>query len=69
MPVIDAAEAHRRVEQDSRTLVIDSRDAADITATGMIAGAMNISYGALTFQADNEVPEEHQWQYSKAYLE
>jgi rhodanese-related sulfurtransferase len=24
----------------------------------MVAGAMNISYGALTYQADNEVPEK-----------
>ena len=24
----------------------------------MVAGALNISYGALTYQADNELPEE-----------
>jgi rhodanese-related sulfurtransferase len=29
-----------------------------IYTTGTVAGAMNISYGALTYQADNELPEE-----------
>lgn len=58
VPVISAAEAHRRLQQESRTLVIDPRDAADIPVTGIIPGAVNISYGALTYQADNEVPVE-----------
>lgn len=58
VPVVDAAEAHQRMQQDTKTLVIDPRDAADISATGIIPGAMNISYGALTYQADNELPEE-----------
>ncbi len=56
VPVISPAEAHRRMQQDPRTLVIDPRDAADIPATGIISEAMNISYGALTFKADNELP-------------
>ena len=38
--------------------MIDPRDAADIPATGIISGAMNISYGALTYKADNELPPE-----------
>ena len=58
VPVISPAEAHRRMQQDPRTLVIDPRDAADIPATGMIPGAMNISYGALTYKADNKLPPE-----------
>jgi rhodanese-related sulfurtransferase len=58
VPAINAVEAHRRLEEDPETLVIDPRDAADVAATGMVAGAMNISYGALTYGADNEVPEE-----------
>lgn len=58
VPVIDATEAQRRIEQNPQTLVIDPRDAADIAATGKVAGAMNISYGALTYQADNELPED-----------
>ncbi len=58
VPVINAPEAHRRTEEHPKTLVIDPRDAADVAATGTVAGAMNISYGALTYQADNELPEE-----------
>jgi rhodanese-related sulfurtransferase len=46
------------MEQDPNTLVIDPRDAADIPATGIIPGAMAISYGSLTYRADNEVPPE-----------
>jgi rhodanese-related sulfurtransferase len=58
VPVISAEEAHRRIQRDPRTLVIDPRDAAGIAATGMIPGAMNISYGALTYKADKELPSE-----------
>ena len=58
VPVINPAEAHQRMQQEPRTLVIDPRDAADIPATGMVSGAMNISYGALTYKADNELPQE-----------
>ena len=59
VPGISPEEAHRRMEEDPRTLVIDPRDAADILATtGIIPGAMNISYGALTWRADNELPLE-----------
>ena len=58
VPVVNPAEAHRRMQEDPRTLVIDPRDAADIPATGIISGAMNISYGALTYKADNELPPE-----------
>ncbi len=58
VPVINPAEAHQRMGQEPRTLVIDPRDAADIPVTGIIPGAMNISYGALTYKADNELPPE-----------
>jgi rhodanese-related sulfurtransferase len=58
VPVVNAVEAHQRIEKNPGTLVIDPRDAADIAATGTVAGAINISYGALTYQADNELPEE-----------
>ena len=58
VPVINAQEAHRRIQHDPKTLVIDPRDAADIPVTGIIPGAMNISYGALTYKADNELPPE-----------
>ena len=58
VPVISPEEANRRIQEDPRTLVIDPRDAADIPATGIISEAMNISYGALTYKADNELPPE-----------
>ncbi|MBL8160948.1 MAG: sulfurtransferase [Anaerolineae bacterium] len=58
VPTISPAEAHKRLQQDPNTLVIDVRDAADIAMTGTIPGAMNISLGSLTYKADNEVPED-----------
>jgi rhodanese-related sulfurtransferase len=42
VPVVSPAEAHRRIQEDPRTLVIDPRDATDIPATGIIPEAMNI---------------------------
>ena len=58
VPVIDPTEAHRRLQEEPRTLVIDPRDADDIPVTGMMPGAINISYGALTYRADNELPAD-----------
>ena len=52
------AETQERIQQDPNTLVIDVRDAADIAATGTIPEAINVSFGSLTYKADNEVPEE-----------
>jgi len=57
-PGLKPAEVQRRIKQDSNILVLDVRDAADITATAKIPGAVNISYGALTYKADREVPPE-----------
>ena len=51
------AEVRSRMQNQS-TLVIDVRDAAEIPLTGIIPGAVNISYGALTYRADDEVPKE-----------
>ena len=58
VPSITPAEARKRMDSDRNTLVIDVRDAADITASGILPGAVAISYGALTYQADNGVPPE-----------
>ncbi len=57
VPRVSPAEASQRLQDDPYTLVIDVRDAAEIAATGTIPHAMNISYGSLTYKADNEVPE------------
>jgi hypothetical protein len=59
VPVISLTETQQRIQQESRILVIDPRDAADIPATEIIPGAMNISYGSLTYKADNELPPEY----------
>ena len=58
VPTVSPAEAYRRLHEEPYTLVIDVRDAAEVAATGTIPGAVLISYGALTYRADNELPEE-----------
>jgi rhodanese-related sulfurtransferase len=57
VPTIKPRDAYRRMQDDPELLVIDVRDAADIAATGTIPGALNISYGALTYQADHAAPD------------
>lgn len=57
VPALTPAEAQQRLAADPYTLVIDVRDAADVAQTGTVPGAANLSYGALTYLADNEVPE------------
>jgi rhodanese-related sulfurtransferase len=58
VPSVTPAEAQQRLAADPYTLVIDVRDAADVAQTGTVPGAANLSYGALTYLADNEVPED-----------
>ncbi|MFN3331763.1 MAG: ester cyclase [Caldilinea sp.] len=63
VPTIKAADLQRRMKKESELLVIDVRDAADIAQTGTIPGAVNISYGSLTYMADYAAPEE--WRDSR----
>jgi rhodanese-related sulfurtransferase len=56
VPAITPAEANDAMKANPDTLVIDVRDAADIAATGIIPGAVNISLGTLGYKADNQVP-------------
>lgn len=58
VPTISPAEAYQMMQTDPNTLVIDVRDAADISLTGSIPGAVNISLGTLTYKADHQVPPE-----------
>ena len=58
VPTVTPAEAQQRMQQDPYTLVIDVRDAAEITATGTVPGAINVSDGTLTYAADNEAPPD-----------
>lgn len=55
---ISPAEAQQRMQQDRDTLLIDVRDAADISATGIAPGGVNVSLGMLPVRADQELPEE-----------
>ena len=55
---IDAEAAQRQLQEDSKALLIDVRDAADIPSTGVPAGGANISLGMLPVRADQELPED-----------
>ena len=55
---ISPAEARQRMQQDRDTLLVDVRDAADISATGIAPGGVNVSLGMLQVRADQELPEE-----------
>lgn len=57
LPAIKPADVQRRIKKEPDLLIIDVRDEADIAQTGSVPGAAHISYGALTYMADNEVPE------------
>ena len=51
-------EARERLAQDPEALVVDVRDAADVSSTGLAPGGVNISLGMLPVKADQELPEE-----------
>jgi rhodanese-related sulfurtransferase len=57
VPQIKPAETYARIQSEKDLMVIDVRDAADVAQTGTIPGAINLSYGSLTYLADTEVPE------------
>jgi rhodanese-related sulfurtransferase len=58
VPIIKPDELHRWLQREPKPLVIDIQDAADIAQLGTIPGAVNISYGSLTYKADHELPED-----------
>jgi rhodanese-related sulfurtransferase len=58
VPSIGPEEARRRSQQDPNTLIVDVRDADNRRASGMVEGAIAVSFGTLLFVADTEVPEE-----------
>lgn len=55
---ISPEDAHKQLQEDPETLLIDVRDAADIPDTGVPAGGANISLGMLPIRADLELPED-----------
>ena len=60
---VDPNEAQKRLAQDPDGLIVDVRDAADVTYTGLAPGGVNISLGMLPVRADQELPEE--WRDSR----
>ena len=55
---VDPNEAQKRLAQDPDALVVDVRDAADVSSTGLAPGSVNISLGMLPVKADQELPQE-----------
>lgn len=55
---ISAEDVQKRSTENPNLLVVDVRDAADISSTGLAAGGLNISLGMLPVKADLELPEE-----------
>ena len=57
VPGIKPEEAYKRMKSDTKTVVVDVRDAADTVQTGLVPGSVNISLGMLAVRADRELPE------------
>src|SRR5258705_6658759 len=55
VPKISSDQANDMIKKGN-TLVLDVRDAPEVTASGKIAGAVNVSRGMLEFRADPESP-------------
>ncbi len=58
-PMVSPQEAQQRMRAEPNTLMVDVRDAQDLSGTGIIPGALNVSLGTLPLRADQELPEEH----------
>ena len=56
-PMVSPQDAQRRMKEESNTLMVDVRDAQDLSGTGIIPGAINVSLGTLPLRADQELPE------------
>jgi rhodanese-related sulfurtransferase len=56
-PMVSPQDAQQRMQSDKNLLVVDVRDAQDLSGTGIIPGAINVSLGTLPLRADQELPE------------
>jgi rhodanese-related sulfurtransferase len=56
VPGLSPQEAQARMQQNPKALVIDVRQAEDITETGIIPGALNVPLGVLAIKADQQLP-------------
>lgn len=55
VPRITVADAQALIET-GETVVIDVRDAAEVAASGKVAGALNVPRGMIEFRADPATP-------------
>src|SRR6266478_7447301 len=55
VPRIQATDL-RRLCTEANVLIVDVRDAPELTASGKVKGAVNVSRGMLEFRADPESP-------------
>ncbi len=55
VPRITPAQA-RELIAENNTLIVDVRDAPEVTASGKVVGAVHVSRGMLEFRADQESP-------------
>jgi rhodanese-related sulfurtransferase len=51
--------AQAAIEADPNTIVLDVRDACDLSLTGTIENTVHVSMGTLFFKADHSMPEEY----------
>ena len=55
VPKISVEEARRLINEEN-ALLVDVRDAPELSASGNLAGATNVSRGMLEFRADRSTP-------------
>ena len=58
--LLNAQEVKDALEKDPNTLILDVRDAGDLSLTGVIEGTENVSMGTLYFKADHSMPAPYQ---------
>ena len=66
MSEVDGAtpeDIQQKLDNDPEALIVDVRDAAEISSTGLAARGINISLGNLPVKADLELPED--WRDSR----
>jgi rhodanese-related sulfurtransferase len=58
--LLSPAAAKAAIDADPNTMVLDVRDACDLSLTGTIADTVHVSMGTLFFKADHSLPENFQ---------
>jgi rhodanese-related sulfurtransferase len=55
--VMSPQDAQQKMQGDSKAVIVDVREPADLQPLGVIPGAINIPLGVLPLRADQELPE------------